>query len=415
MSLKQITLNTTIQIAGRLVSSGLSFAVTLILARILGANFFGEYIKISAFVTLFYLGVDFGLNLIFLKTAARSDLVKLPQFLGLRLGLGLVLAVLAVVGIYILSLVNPGFTVVMRSGVVIGSLAIIMYAFWLSLGAVFQLRLRFDQAALAEVVGAGVVLILVVGFAAFFLQPIQGVLLATWLLVLDLGISVVVGQVFLKLPRRNWWPQIDWQLWRKWFGESWPLGATLILNVIYFRIDTLILTAYRSSGEVGAYGLAYKFFELLLILPTFAMNSIYPLWLKRQTYDRKFWQQLKLLFGGLLLLSIIGGGVGWGLAPLVVYLKSDYVSSVGFLRLLLLSLPIFYLTSPLMWLFVLLNAQRKLLVVYGSATVLNVAANLWLVPQSGAAASAIITGITELWVLIWAYLKFKKLTYAKLS
>ena len=68
-----------------------------------------------------------------------------------------------------------------------------------------------------------------------------------------------------------------------------------------------------------------------------------------------------------------------------------------------------------MWLFVLLNAQRKLLVVYGSATVLNVAANLWLIPQSGAAASAIITGITELWVLIWAYLKFKKLTYAKLS
>ena len=56
---------------------------------------------------------------------------------------------------------------------------------------------------------------------------------------------------------------------RSLFIASFPLGLTLLFNVVYFHIDSIILTFTRTSAEVGIYGLAYKIFELPLVLPTF--------------------------------------------------------------------------------------------------------------------------------------------------
>ena len=35
----------------------------------------------------------------------------------------------------------------------------------------------------------------------------------------------------------------------------------LFFNVVYFHIDSIILTFFRSTSEVGIYGFAYKVFD----------------------------------------------------------------------------------------------------------------------------------------------------------
>ena len=59
--------NTLVQLVGKLITAGITFLITFIIAREYGAVGYGEFTKIIAFVSLFYLIVDFGLNAVRLK------------------------------------------------------------------------------------------------------------------------------------------------------------------------------------------------------------------------------------------------------------------------------------------------------------------------------------------------------------
>ena len=173
----------------------------------------------------------------------------------------------------------------------------------------------------------------------------------------------------------------------------------LFFNLIYFRIDTLLLTFWRPSSEIGAYGYAYKFFEFAIAIPTFAMNSAFPLLSKLDVNSPALRQAFIKLFAGLTIAAVLVVGIGWVGAPLIV-IRPDFSDSVAYVRTLLVGAPVFFLTSPLMWLFILLNKQRLLMVLYLLAMGLNIGANYLWIPIYGATASAIITGLTELFVLV---------------
>jgi O-antigen/teichoic acid export membrane protein len=191
--------------------------------------------------------------------------------------------------------------------------------------------------------------------------------------------------------------RIDIGNWAHLFWEGLPLGLVLIFNVIYFRIDLFLLSYFRQSSEVGAYGLAYKFFELAIALPTFIMNSWYPLLLQARALGvvNRIGNKTYVL---LAVLGLLVGVSLWIGAPFIVF-RSDFVASVGLLRILSFSLPLFFVTSPLMWQFVLDKKQHLLVWVYAGATVINVLLNTVYIPIYGAFAAAVITGITELTVL----------------
>src|SRR5262249_19252790 len=58
--------------------------------------------------------------------------------------------------------------------------------------------------------------------------------------------------------------------------EALPLGAAGILQALYLRIDTILLSLLRGSSDVGVYGVAYKVFELTLALPAFFAIAFFP-------------------------------------------------------------------------------------------------------------------------------------------
>ena len=49
---------------------------------------------------------------------------------------------------------------------------------------------------------------------------------------------------------------------------SLPLGATMIVNYLYFRLDVVLLSILQGETEaVAVYGLAYRVLEGLMVLP----------------------------------------------------------------------------------------------------------------------------------------------------
>ena len=64
---------------------------------------------------------------------------------------------------------------------------------------------------------------------------------------------------------------------RKILRLSLPIGLAGVLGTIYFRADGFLLSLFRSSGEVGLYGVAYKIVELTMTLPVVFMAAVFPL------------------------------------------------------------------------------------------------------------------------------------------
>jgi O-antigen/teichoic acid export membrane protein len=84
---KLVFKNTLYQVVARLGTSFIGFLITIIIARQFGVIGYGDFTKVTAFVSVFYLFVDFGLNATFLKNENK----KFKDVLFVRLVIALIL------------------------------------------------------------------------------------------------------------------------------------------------------------------------------------------------------------------------------------------------------------------------------------------------------------------------------------
>ena len=183
-----------------------------------------------------------------------------------------------------------------------------------------------------------------------------------------------------------------------------------VFSQINFKADALLLSLMKlppwlqlsNIEAVATYSLPYKVFEVALVVPTFFMNSVFPVFVQKlaanpQELKKVYLKTLKLL-GGLGLCASLGSFV---LAPLLIRLLggSGFDQSVTVLRILSVGLAVFFLSQPTAYLIVTLDKQRYLPLVYVIGSIFNVSLNLVLIPQYGFYASAFLTWISELVIL----------------
>jgi len=142
--------------------------------------------------------------------------------------------------------------------------------------------------------------------------------------------------------------------WRELLATTLPLGLTLAVNELYFRIDTFILSLFRPFAEVGQYTLAFRVFELLAVFPAIVMTSAFPL--------------------------------------LSRHVRRDAATP---LRLLLCATGPAWLSGLLGYALIAADRQRSLLGLSAAALVVNVALNLALVPAYGPDAAAAVAVACE--------------------
>jgi len=408
MSLKKtIAFNTASQLLGKFLSGITTFVISFLLARSLGVEGYGDFTKITAFVAFFYLFADFGLNAIYIQFSKNKNAdTEKHILLTTRILISLILMffMIAVVA-FLPGFGNQGFSPSVKLGIILFAPTILLQALITTTNAYFQETLHYEYATYATAAGSFVTLILLLIAVSIFL-PSFGLFAALFATIAGSLIAVIISFLFAKKLKgvlRIFW---DGKQIRNMILSAAPLGITLMFNVVYFRIDTFILTITRSTNEVGIYGLAYKFFELALVVPTFAMNAIFPSLVEAMTQKNMevFWKRVKIAFTVLAVCSVFVFVGGWFLAPFVVYIRPEFSLSIAPLRILLVSLPFFYLTSVTMWLLVVFKKRWQMIVVYGLSMLINIIANSLFIPQGGYIAAAWITGISEGIVLILSYL-----------
>ena len=383
-----IAKNTFYQALARIGTSFIGFLITIVIARTFGVLGYGDFTKVTSYVAMFYLIVDFGLNAIYLQ-------YEKPNFKNL-LYLRLLISFFVFVFLNIIALAFPynpvlgsGFSQALRLGILVFSLGIFAQSIILSTAAIFQKSINYFSYMVGLVLGSVVSLAAVLIFA-FLNYSIFFIFIA-----LVIG-SITSAIILLKLAKQKILPLfLDLKFAKDILIKSAPIGAMLIFNLVYFRADIILLSLLSSTTSVGIYGLSYKFFDFLIALPLFLSNAVYPFLIQAKGNNNKFFSVTKKYFFVFLLSSIVIIIPFWFISPLFSLIKEDFANSIIPFRILLISLPFFFTTSFLQWVLITLGKQKYLMLVYLFSTILNIVLNLILIPQFSYIASAWITVLSE--------------------
>lgn len=396
-SLLKVSGQTIWQITGKVVTSFSTLIILGIISRRFGEDGTGIFTLALTYIAFFTLVVDFGVNAYLMPAFLKDNIETIwRKLFGFRLSLAFLLVPISIIGM----IFWPTQETMFKYLVVIGSVfGILQPAVYVSANAIFQSRLRYDLSVIGTTAAALVTLILV------YLTS-QTTLGLPWVLV-DYSIGWITGSLvllyFVKKFVKTINPVLDIVFVKDLFKQAWPISATLILNVIYFRLDAFILSFYHSFFEVGIYNLAYQIFQAALVLPTFIMNGYYPLMLKSLNENKlKFINNLRMALVGMLALGFLGAVFTIILSPFFINIITEgkgFTGSAEALKILSFSLPAFFGSSVLMWTFVSLRKYKTMLGIYLAGLLVNGILNMNFIPQYSFIAASWVTVVSEYLIL----------------
>lgn len=370
-----------------------NFGYMIVVIRLLGERGYGQYATVLAFVGMFGVFFELGMTQYVERSLARGE-GRLSDMLGNLIALRLILAVAA---LFLLPTVSSifGYEPLLVAGVLVYTGVFVLSAFLMPLISVLNAAERFDAVASLQVrsqllsIGAGlIVLTLGSGF--------MGLLLVGYV-VLPLQIIMTIGAIHrlglgpLKL-------NIHFSHWPLLLKAGVPFGLTSLALTFNFHADTVILSALRSSSEVGWYSAAYGLVFKLVAIADGLLLTMTPSLAREQTQDParvQAWTSeavIWLLFFGL------PAAVGLSLlaAPITELLfGASFAPSAPVLALIAWDIPLLLFTAFCGNIAVAVGLEWPAARIYLLCTGLNVGLNLLFIPRYGIIAAAAITVFTD--------------------
>jgi O-antigen/teichoic acid export membrane protein len=398
---RKVAHNTIIQVAGKIVSTFLGLLALALITRYLGPSGFGEYTTVLTYLSFFAVIADLGLTLVTVQMVSdrgNDESKTLNNLFGLRLVSVLLLLVWAPIIVIFLP-----YSAAIKTGVTLSLAAFFFPALNQVVVGLFQKKLSMDRDAIAEVISR---LVLVGGvlFAKDSGAGLNGILLAT---VAAAGInffchySLACKFIIIK-------PEFDWTVWKKIITRSWPLAVTIILNLIYLRADTLILSLLRSTSEVGLYGATYKIVDVMTTFPFMFAGLILPIltaaWLDRKPEYFNHVLQKSLDFMIMLAVPLAVGAQFLG-RPVMLYVAGrDFAPAGQILQVLIFAVAAIFLGTMFSHAVIALDRQKKMIGPYVFTSLSALAAYLILIPRFSYFGAASVTIYSETAIAIFSAL-----------
>jgi len=405
----RIGLNATSQLFVRFSGAFTSFAATFLIAKFLGVEELGSFVKITSFVSIFYLIIDFGINSYFLK----HHFEKAEELFGNLITLRFILSIFAFAISAIIATVLPftgtsGYSGFEKIGILVFSLTFFTEGILVSFSGLLQKHLLQRKLIIPSIFSSAFLLL-----GILFAVSINSIPL----LLLSYPVSEILQIVILHvLLKKNITYSLNLNSFssfsKKALISSSPLALILVLNVVYFKADSFILALFKNNTEVGIYGFSYKIFEFLIVFPTFFSAGVFPVLIKNANNKKVFEEKVLFHTGILLCLSLIFLASSFLLAPFVVLIKPEFLPAILPIQILCASLPFFFITSLFQWVLLLKEKLKQLVFIYAFTMCVNIILNLYFIPKYSYIAASFITLLTEglvcfLMIVIIIRLKFK--------
>jgi O-antigen/teichoic acid export membrane protein len=387
--------------AGSKLGSALCGVVTFgFLARALGARGLGEYRTVLTLLLFAGALFDFGLYPLTLRGIAQPEADR-SRILGSAVGLRLVSMCLAI-GLLAVAVSVAGFDSTVCRGVLIAGVGWICLQLNEMLKAVFQFKMAQHRSAIAEMAGAVLSLLLVIGLAQLAVG-VEGMLAAA-----ATGFCLTGGLAWYYarqlVPFR---PRFDVHIWRHFIVTCVPFAVSAILLIVRLRVDLLLLSVLRPPAEVGLYDAPVKLYELLLSLASILGGLMTPAFIRDLHTRNTLVRRLSAGIAATSIFAALAFAVLFECAePIVTLLAgSDFTQAAQPLRFLAAAAGLAGVTSILRFAAIALDQPGRMTRADLIGVGLALVAHLILIPRfglMGAAVGRLVGDGITLTVAIWS-------------
>jgi len=398
MSLARRIAANTLWVSGAgILGKAASFLVILLLARYLGIEGFGKFAFVTAYLALFGILTNLGLDVIVIREASR-DLKGSESLVGNGIFLKAVLACVVYAAAILVAWISGYeadkllYIALAGAGFLLAPLTLYTAAFFSTL----ELRLP----SLLEIAARLLSLL----FVVLVMLSGKGLAVIFAAMVLAGALEAFAKAYFAGKHFRPRW-RIEPSRWKYLIKEAWPLALVVIPTLLIQRIDQIMLEDISGDVVLGYYSAAVRLAEAFLILPVAALSSLFPLLSKYHEQDPDAFTRTSRT--GFRYLSVLGVAV-----PCVIFPVAGHAVTILFGQPFAPSEgPVIFLTGTLVFLFggfllcslfVITGRQKALGLLISIAAALNVALNWVWIPVFGATGAALATLVSYGFVMIAA-------------
>jgi O-antigen/teichoic acid export membrane protein len=405
---RKIAYNVVISSSAKIIGTILALIGIGFITRYLGKEGFGEYSTILAFFSFFGALADLGLYAISTREISRPDSDEkaiLSNVFTIRAIASLLIIIIAPLIVFLFPYSGN-----VKMGIFIAAIAYLFSSSYSVLIGLFQKRLVMDKVAIAELVGR-IFQVIIIIIAVRLNWGFLAIIIA---LLVNMLVSFLIVYAWSKHYVR-FSLKFDWQAWKAFLKESYPLGVSAIIVFAYFKLDTIMLSIMKSSSDVGVYNAAYKILENISFFPAMLVGLVMPIMSRYIFHEReKFVLVANKTFKvfSILVVPLLVGILF--LAPQIIRLigGSDFLESIQVLRILSFAIVFIFFGSYFNNVLVAGNKQKKLMLVLLFCAIFNVLLNLILIPKYSYTGAAVVSSLTEMLVaVLCAILVFRELKY----
>lgn len=403
---KKIAYNTFVSTGARIIGVALSLIGIGFITRYLGQEGFGSYSLILVFVSVFDVLADFGLYSLMTREISKpgADEKKVASnIFTIRIFTLLIFLAIAVVSVWFFP-----YPLKIKTGVAVMSLSCFFLSACQVLMGIFQKHLRTDKPSIAEILGRFFQLLLIVFVVHFDLGFL-------FVLIASLFSSVVIFLLSFIFSRKYIIVSFafDFSYWKKIIREAIPIAISVILTLVYFKIDSIFLSlnfinrfSPSPLSDVGIYGIAYKVLEGLIFFPAMFVGLIMPLLSGSAVSDKEQFKKIFQKTLNILIIFVVPLIVGILILaiPIIKLIGgNNFIESAPVLRILSFAVGLIFLGSLFGNSIIALNRQKVGAWIYFGGMIFNIVTNLIFIPKYrylGAAGTTVATEFLVTFLMI---------------
>lgn len=375
----------------RVFRLGVSFVVTLWLARYLAPELFGVYNYAIAFTALFSVVATFGL-----QSVVVQYLVDKPEQQNSTLASAFAIQLVGGVIAFVISVLVAFNLVGSEPSVLVAVLllsTINLFRFSDTVRYYFESRVQSKRIVVTENLVFMLIVLLRIAMILFELPLIYFVALLVLEAVLTaLAFLWLFGSQKLKALR------FDSSNFLSMLKVAWLLALSVGAAMLYMRVDQIMLASLLNQEAVGIYSAAVRISEIWYVFPAVIVGSVFPRIIRELRHDAaRANRQLDVLLTAFSIVSILVGLiVGSYSTEIIVFLfGEDYRASASVLSIHIWS-SVFVFSGILgsRWL-VAMDMQKVLLVSTLIGVFVNVVMNYLMIPEYGVEGAAWATLVAQ--------------------
>ncbi len=410
-STRTVARNTLYLTIGLFTGRILSVFVYRKMAHTLGTGGYGVATLAIDVSAILLIVANYGLGTLITREVAREHKLTLPVMWA-ALKIRLALALLCFGGLWIYAAAS-GFETLQRNALYVMGLGVFLEASAMACDAVLQAHDRVISQMWGQIASA----IAYFALAWWWLDAGYGVMGIMWANVASRAVRLGVMAPLMVMGTGPWVLNPPERAGAKaayargLLDLGWPIFLASTFGILYYKIDTPLLRAFRNEDAVGVYTLGHRALDYLAYLPGLFATALFPTLLRAakdegglERVSERALRYLHLIVMPMTLLFTLAA------EPVTMWLakgETGFVDSVVVFRIVVWGMPFLAATNVLNRMLYTAGRERSFIAIALGALAFNLAANFAVIPKYGyfGASVAVVASQAVSTLLHWLYIR----------